>query len=411
VPQHPYPEPFYPNAKPGRIVNMDCICAPSESNCPEEYIKELRALIADYTNKITKGRKRQLELISIIEQTKKDIKKNEDYIKLQLELSTVAMEWSTLYKTVQDDFRKITFNVGCFGIVDAFGGTGDDVLDFTTNESFTFLVATYAKRIAAQRAAQIAIYGATGTIAATILGFSSTALTYITVAGTVTGLFCFCLALDVGRGSCVAASVSFKQLTEPVLSILLDNKLKLRNLEIEKKQLDMDMGNWYRNKQLNEENLKYCLGLDISLIPNPMAVLKLQALPCKTIKENLKISRIKIKKFYSKKLKLESDKNFGNEIKNIYQETIPLFKFQIKKLKGYRDRYFLDKKYNFGYACVQANIKLYEKIILLNQRLSKKINYQRVKYAKKLKLASENYILEKQNYKDLTKQLLNNCIL
>ena len=410
VTRYPNPDPFYPNAEPGRVVRMECICAPSESNCTQEYINELLELIANYTKYITNGKPRQLELIDKIEQAKKDVKIWEDSVKSHLDSSAVAMQWYELYTTVQNDFKTLTRGLGCYAITDLIGGTKNDAIDAIFNESFQLLVGKFLQQAIKLRTAQITVYGVSAAVATLITTHAKAAYSLYAGAVGIVGLVGFCTGIDIGRGTCYTTAGLFKKLADDNLAVLRNKKYNLELLEKEKKKLDTDMGNWYRNKLLSEETLKHCLGLDIKLIPNLIAVLKLQALPCKTIKENLKISINKIKKFHSKKLKLESDKDFGNKTKNSYQETIPLFKFEIKKLKGYRDRYYSNKKDNLVYVSLQANIEYYEKIILLYQRLLKNVNYKRMKYAKELKLASEDYILEKQNYKDLTKQLLNNCM-
>ena len=371
--------------------------------CSQEFIDELKKDIADYATKIEKAKKRQAELVDIIEQAKIDKNRFEKLEKQEKANADQANEWYQYYTDFQNSIKEATFGLGCWSLKDSYenASTGNDAVDTALEETITRIIEKAAKAAAKLEAEQLLKYGVGAGAAAAITSIGTLGAVGLGLLGGATGFMDFCLGLDIGRGFCYLEATHAESMEAHWGKLKLDAAFELRNRQIEMENLRENIGEWFRLKNYAFDQYLECL--------KNAPIFKLQALSCKTIKENLKISRNKIKKFHSKKIRLESENNTRSDKKNIYKERIPFYKFEIKKLKNYRDRYYSDDKASFAYVAFQNQIKAYEKMILFYQKLSKKINYQNLKYGKELEAVNEKYILEQQNYKDITKQLVKNC--
>ena len=379
--------------------------------CTLEYIKQLLKEIADYNAKIAKAKEIQLRLSETIDNLKKKKKKYEDKEKENNALASIAREWYEYYTNYQDEIKKATKGLGCWELKDALKNatTGNDAVDTGLWEVLTKALekaAQAAKKLKDVQAEKLVKLGIGSAVVSGTTAIGTIGAIGLGIIGGVTDIGGFCTGLDVGRGTAYLALTGFEYEEAKMGAKKLKYASELREKENEMKKLRADIGEWFQLK--NAAQAKYDKCFENSPVdPFKASIFKLQAVPCKTIQENLKISRNKMKKFYSKKLRLEADNDFRSDIKNTYQERIPVYKFEIKKLKNYRDRYFSDNKASFIYFSIKTQIKAYEKMILIYQKLSKKINYQNLKYGKELKAINEKYILEQQNYKDITKQLKN----
>jgi len=343
-------------------------------------------------------------LISILRRDIATEERLEEEYRIKL---VIANEWYQYYTDYQNQFKKLTGGFGCWSLADSYqhATTGNDASDTVLQQGIERILKRAAEAAVKLELKLITKY-AVGAVAVTALnavGYYG-GIGLLIIAGT--GAQGFCDGLDIGRGLCYFDASNYEARMEEFRELKLNNIRILRKREKEQEDLRNTIGPWIVLRSDLVEELKRC---SIRAYPYNASMLNMnfQPIQCGTIKENLKISINKIKKFHSKILRLESDKNIRNEVKNSNQEKIPDLKLEIKKLKGYRDKYYLNKKDNLGYIAIQFKINAYEETILSYQKLSKKINNQRVKYAKELKLANENYILEKQKYRDLTKQLVN----